>query len=285
MKITKKRIYTILEPAYKGDIKSKIFDLSILILIYLNVFMVILESFSDLEITYQGIFRKFEFVSIIIFTIEFILRIITAECRYPHLSRFKSIIKHLTSPLALIDLIAIIPFYLPMLFIVDLRVLRVLRVTRLLRILKINRYTNSMKLLFVVIKKKKEELLLTIFVTIFMLLTASSIMFYLENEAQPEMFPNILASFWWAIATLTTVGYGDVYPVTVLGKLLSGVIALLGIGFVALPTGIISSGFMEELSKEGDVNHKSVRKFHRRKAFSSKQGLKRSRKLGKKKAG
>ncbi len=152
--------------------------------------------------------------------------------------------------MALIDLAAILPFYLPMIINLDLRFLRILRLTRIFRILKINRYTESLEMIKVVLYKKKEELGVTTFVTFLLLLFSSSLMYYIETEAQPEAFPNIIASFWWGVATLTTVGYGDVYPITVIGKILSGIIALLGIGLVALPTGIISSGFMDEMNQK-----------------------------------
>jgi voltage-gated potassium channel len=151
--------------------------------------------------------------------------------------------------MALIDLFAILPFYLPMVIVIDLRFLRILRLARILRIFKIQRYNNSLSLISSVIDNRKEELIVTLFITFLLLLLASSIMYFVETNSQPESFPNIIASFWWAIATLTTVGYGDVYPVTVIGKILSGIIALLGIGIVALPTGIISSGFIEEMNK------------------------------------
>jgi voltage-gated potassium channel len=123
--------------------------------------------------------------------------------------------------------------------------LRILRLTRILRILKVNRYSKSLDLIGHVVNKKKYELLVTMFITSILLLLASSVMYYIENVSQPESFPNIIAAFWWAVATLTTVGYGDVYPITVWGKFISGIIALLGIGLVALPTGIISAGFLE----------------------------------------
>lgn len=147
----------------------------------------------------------------------------------------------------MIDLFAILPFYLPMLIKMDLRFLRALRLTRFLRILKVNRYNDSLNLIWTVIKEKKSELVVTGFVTFLILLLASFTMYYIEGEKQPDQFPNILATFWWAIATLTTVGYGDVYPITGLGKLISGLIAILGIGLVALPTGLISAGFMSKI--------------------------------------
>jgi voltage-gated potassium channel len=121
---------------------------------------------------------------------------------------------------------------------------------RFLRIFKINRYNNSLNLIYSVIKEKKSELAMTGFVALLTLFVASFLMFEVEGEAQPDKFPNLLSCFWWAIATLTTVGYGDVYPITALGKFLSGIIAVLGIGLVALPTGLISAGFVEKIVKD-----------------------------------
>ncbi len=245
-----KRIYEIIEPADKADIQSKCFDITIIVLIIANIVSVILESFSNLQTTYRIWFDVFEIISVIIFTVEYLLRLITAVHKYPGENVFRAIIKYIFSPMAIIDFLAIIPFYIPLLIKIDLRFLRILRLTRLLRILKVNRYSKSLQLLGKVLKRKKEELVVTLFVTMILMLLAASIMYHVESDVQPDAFPNIIASFWWAIATLTTVGYGDIYPVTILGKTLAGLIALLGIGLVALPTGIISSGFMEEFNED-----------------------------------
>jgi len=248
----RKRIFLIIEPSSGNDKTSTIFDRFILILIALNVFAVILESFSNILNIFRTLFYFFEVFSIIIFSIEYVLRIYTSNYKYPAKNKIKSLVKYFFSPMAIIDLFAIIPFYLPLLIPIDLRFLRILRLTRILRIFKINRYTKSLILIGKVLKRKKEELVITIFITFLLMLLAASIMYYVESTSQPEAFPNIIASFWWAVATLTTVGYGDVYPITILGKVLSGIIALLGIGIVALPTGIISSGFIEELENQNE---------------------------------
>lgn len=270
MKSFRKRLFLIIEPADVGDTASSVFDKSILILIVLNVTAVILESFQGLASKYQKFFNFFEVFSIIIFTIEYLLRIFTADYKYYKGRKINSILKYLFSPMALIDLLAILPFYLPMLISIDLRFLRILRLVRILRILKISRYTKSLKLIAKVLKRKKEELVITIFVTFLLLLLAASIMYYVEKEAQPKSFPNIIASLWWAVATLTTVGYGDIYPITTLGKLLSGVIAILGIGIVALPAGIISSGFVEEMSSEKTIT-KNKKKRNRKYPYGYKR--------------
>jgi voltage-gated potassium channel len=244
------RTYEIIEKASAGDQMSARFDLFIISLIILNVISVILESFVSIRMQYRGFFSTFEYISVMVFTIEYMLRLWCAQYKYPNKTPSIALLTYIFSFIAIIDLAAILPFYLPLMIRLDLRFLRILRLTRLLRVLKINRYTESMDMIKSVFRKRKEELTVTMFITFLLLLLSSSMMYYVETDIQPEAFPNIIASFWWGVATLTTVGYGDVYPITGIGKLLSGVIAILGIGLVALPTGIISSGFMEEMNEK-----------------------------------
>ncbi len=260
--MTRKRIFEIIEKGDADDKASLIFDKVILTLIILNVIAIILQSFQKLNTDYADLFRNFEVISVSIFSFELGLRIFTSDIGYPNLSKGKALIKYLLSPIAIVDIIAILPFYLPMFIAMDLRFLRILKLSRLLRVFKLNRYMDSMGVLSRVLRREKEQLLITVFMTFLLMLIASSMMYYIENEAQPDAFPNIIASFWWAIATLTTVGYGDVYPVTGLGRILSGVIALLGIGLVALPTGIISSGFLAELEEQKKRNEPHKDRIH-----------------------
>lgn len=274
----KHRLFQIIEPARSLDKISRYFDTTILILIILNVGAVILESFESLATDYQKLFQIFEIVSILIFTIEYGLRIYTSEYRYPQSKKLMAAIKYAKSPMAIIDLVAIIPFYIPFLLPIDLRFMRILRLTRTLRILKLNRYSKSLQLISRVLSKKKSDLLVTIFVTMLLIVFASSAMYYLETDIQPDQFPNIAASSWWAIATLTTVGYGDVYPVSILGKILSGVIALLGVGLVALPTGIISSGFIEEIQVAKNIRSSDVRQSVKTKKYNRTKSLMRVKK-------
>jgi voltage-gated potassium channel len=155
----------------------------------------------------------------------------------------------MTTPLALVDLVAILPFYLPMLIRIDFRVLRVLRFVRLFRLLKMSRYLRSLRMFGTVVHEKKEELVIAIGMVLVILLFASSGMYALEHAAQPDAFASIPAAMWWGIATLTTVGYGDIYPITPLGKVLGSVIALLGVGLFALPAGILASGFNDVMQR------------------------------------
>ena len=249
--LNKKRVLEIIDLSKAGDFKSKAFDISIITLIILNTLAIILESYESIAFRYKAELRYFEMFSVIVFSIEYILRLWTANLKYGgSYSNFKSRIKHSLEFMSIIDILAILPFYLPMILPFDFRFVRILRITRILRIIKVNRYSNALKLISKVINNRKEELLATVFVMGFVIMMSATLMYYFENEVQPDAFPNIIASFWWAVATLTTVGYGDIYPVTLMGKILASIIAITGIGLVALPTGIISSGFVDELGSK-----------------------------------
>lgn len=248
--LLKQKIYHLVEKGSHGSKVNLIFDYSIMALIVLNVIALILDTIPVIKETMGQFFWIFEVCSVIIFSIEYIMRIYVSDLTYPSSNKFKSILKFIFSPFGLIDLLAIIPFYLPFLIKIDLRFLRILRLMRFMRIFKIHRYNNSLTLIYSVVKEKKAELAITGFVALLILLVASFLMYYVEGDVQPDKFPNMLSCLWWAIATLTTVGYGDVYPITGLGKFLSAIIAVLGIGLVALPTGIISAGFVDKIVKK-----------------------------------
>ena len=213
-------------------------------LILLNVCCLILESFKELSIEYASYFRHIEEFSIIIFTIEFVIRLIRAQKENK-----RGWITYLFSSYGVLDLLSILPFYLPLIFPFDLRMLRVLRLLRLVRIFKLGRYSKSFKTIHLILKETKPELLITAFIALILVTLSSTLIFYAENEAQPDKFSSIIESFWWSLGTLTTVG-ADRYPITALGKFLSALIGVIGIGFVALPTGIISSALIDKVKKE-----------------------------------
>ena len=252
------RIYTIIERGEKHDKKSVYFDYFIIALVILSVISTIWESYPAAQEKYGEYFCAFEIFSIIIFTIEYLLRLWTAPLKYPHLPTWKAYLNYFFSFIALIDLLAILPFYLPFLGIEDLRLLRMMRLLRLLRVFKLNRYSRALNLVSDVLKEKGEELVTTVFFALILLLVSSTLMYYIEHETNPDGFPNIIATLWWAVVTLTTVGYGDVVPVTMLGKFLNGVTALIGIGVVALPTSILSAGFLEKV-EERKKNEKAAK--------------------------
>lgn len=252
----KHKIYKLVEKGFHGSKVYLIFDYTIMTLILLNVIAIILETIPEINNLIGHFLSQFEILSVIVFSIEYLMRIYVSDLTHPSSSRIKSAFKFIFSVFGLIDLLAITPFYLPFLIKIDLRFLRILRLLRFFRVLKINRYNNSLNLIWNVIKEKKPELATTGFVTLLTLLIASFLMYNIEGKAQPEKFSTLLDSFWWAIATLTTVGYGDVYPITGFGKFISGLIAILGIGLIALPTGIISAGFIGKINEKENDNKK-----------------------------
>ena len=245
----KKRIYNLLAVSQKPGDASWYIDIFIIALIVLNVIALLLESVAPIQQRFGDEFYFFEIFSVIVFTIEYLLRLWTSTLRTGFQNSFKGRIKFIFTPLAIIDLLAILPFYLPFIGL-DLRLLRILRMFRIFRLFKIARYVTALSLINRVISTKKEELVISLIFTVFILLIASTLMYYVENEAQPSNFSSIPETMWWGIATLTTVGYGDIYPVTGLGRFLGGTISIIGIGLFALPTGILASGFSEELSKK-----------------------------------
>lgn len=255
IKSIKNSIYDILDKSEQNGLAEKIFDISIISLIILNVIAIIIEP-SIKNTGILQVLRFFEIFSVIIFTIEYLLRIWVSDLSKQNEVNWKVRLLFILSPMALIDLAAILPFYIPLIIPVDLRVLRMLRIFRLLRIFKANRYTNALLTVTKVLKNKSEQLISSLFVVIVLMIIASVTMFNVENVAQPDKFVSVFDAMWWSVATLTTVGYGDIYPITVAGKLLASIIAIMGIGIVAIPAGIIASGFTEfahQTEKNGSV--------------------------------
>jgi voltage-gated potassium channel len=249
-------IFSVVEKHEKGNRASLIFDGIIISLVLLSVLATIVESFKDFEAAYHEYLYAFEVVTICVFSVEYLLRLFSAPAKYKYERRGVSYLRYIFSPLAIIDLLAILPFFLPFLGLGDLRLLRLLRVLRIIRLLKLKRYSRSLGLVGQVISEKRDELLTTLLLAQILLIIAATLMYYIEGEENPN-FPNIIDTLWWAVVTMTTVGYGDVIPTTGLGRLLNGVIALLGIGIVALPTSILSAGFLEKLQEA-----KKLRKRH-----------------------
>lgn len=243
------RTWEIVEAAKSGDKASRVFDVAILVLIFLNVIAVIVGSVQSVQERWGAFLNVFEAFSVVIFSAEYAARLwsCTVDARFS--GRFRGRIRLAFQAMSIIDLISILPFYLPFLG-MDLRSLRVLRLLRILRVAKVGRYYSSLNLIKEVFQSKKEELVLTSALMGILLVVSSSLLFYCENAVQPDTFSSIPATMWWSVATLTTVGYGDMYPVTLMGKFCASIIAVLGIGMFALPTGIIGAGFIEAIQKK-----------------------------------
>ncbi len=245
----RKRTYQILEKAQIGDIVSYVCDVFILSLISLNILMIMLETIDPLSSNYKNAFYLFNLFSVIVFTIEYLLRLWVAVESDLKGSPLKKRIKHAFSLMAIIDLLSILPFYLSFL-ILDLRFLRALRLLRILRIFKIGRYSNSIGTMIRIFQKKRSDLLISLFLVVILLIVFANIIFFVENEAQPDLFDNSFHTMWWGIITMTGVGYGDMVPITLLGKIIGGIISVFGIVIVALPVGILSAAYVEDLENK-----------------------------------
>jgi len=240
-------LFTILIDENSAHSCKKPINIFIILLIFANLLAVVLESVPELKNNFSSSFYYFEIFSVAFFTIEYLLRLWACVERNPFDSDFIYRIKFAITPLSLIDLMAIAPFYLSTFFVYDLRFLRVLRLLRILRVLKLARYSKSIALIIKVLGNKKEELTVTLTALIALLVVASCLTFFAEHDAQPDVFSSIPQTLWWGVITLTTIGYGDIYPVTLLGRIFTGIVATLGVGIFALPAGILASGFTEEV--------------------------------------
>jgi len=249
MKNLKQQIFNFIDPSSSNKGAGRFFNIGMLILIFFNILAVILETEAGLYSKYKIFFDSFEFFSVVIFTAEYLTRLWTCTEITKYKSPVTGRIKFAVTPSMLIDLFSFLPFYLP-LGGMDLRFIRAVRLFQLFRLFKMGRYSQSLTKLVNVLRSKKEELIITVFSSIVLLILASSLMYFIEREAQPELFGSIPKAMWWGAVTLTTVGYGDVYPVTLLGRIIGAFIAVLGIGLFALPAGIIASGFAAELQKQ-----------------------------------
>jgi Ion transport protein. len=247
VKKLKRRVFLLLETKQHQQKLSRFFDYFLIFLIISNTIAVCMESVEEIFEVHQTELIAFNRFSVGVFTLEYILRVWSCTTLQKYHHPIWGRLRYMLTPLAIIDLIAFLPFYLPFTR-ADFRAIQLLRLTRFLQLLKLGRYSRSIKILTQVIALRREELILTLNMVIFLLIFSSSLIYFAEHQAQPDKFPHIPASMWWAVITLTTVGYGDVYPITPLGKLLGGILALLGIGLFALPAGIIASGFTEVIA-------------------------------------
>ena len=242
----KKRIFDIIQIGYAGDVASRTFDIAITAAIIINLFIAIFDTFEQ-SIPYQPVLDVIEWITVIGFTIEYILRVWTAEYLYPNKCTGIARIKYIFSGSG-IDLLSFLPNYLPVFFPAGAVAFRMFRVIRILRIFRVNSYYDALNVITEVIRRKRDQILSSVFIIVMLIIASSLCMYSLEHEAQPEVFKNAFSGIWWSVSTLLTVGYGDIYPVTVLGKMFSIIITFLGVGMVAIPTGILSAGFVEQYS-------------------------------------
>lgn len=244
MKAKKKRIFDIIQIGKKDDFLSRAFDIFIVTVILLNIAVLFMETFEALN-PYDSVLKVIETVTISIFCVEYLLRIWTAEYLYSDVPRWKAVLKFLFSFDGIVDLCTILPFF----FLTGFIAFRMLRVVRIFHLFRINAYYDSFNVITSVLYEKKNQIISSVFIILILILFSSLGMYSAEHEAQPGVFNNAFSGIWWSISTILTVGYGDIYPVTILGRAMAIIISFLGVGVVAIPTGIISAGFVEQYTQ------------------------------------
>lgn len=238
---TRKRLFDIIQIGNTSDRPSRYFDIFIAVVIIANISVLFLETFQSLS-EYFGLFDAIDDITVSIFIVEYILRIWTADFLFPEQKRGVAIFRFITSANGIIELLTILPFF----FLSGMVVFRMLRVVRIFHLFRLNSHYDSFSVIRTVLNEKKNQILSSLFIIFIVIMASSLLMYNVENKVQPESFENAFSGLWWSVSTILTIGYGDIYPVTILGKILGVIISFLGVFAVALPTGIISAGFVEQ---------------------------------------
>lgn len=228
---------------------NRLYDVISIIALFLNLFSAFAITFNYMERNYGSLLLAIEAVTTFFFAIDYVLRLFTAPELYPKESEKYAPVKYAASFTGLIDLISFLPYYMPFFFPRGTAVFKLFRVARILRLFRINSYYDQLNVITEVISRKKQQLMASVFIILILMMSASLCMYSVEHEMQPEVFKNAFSGIWWSASTLLTIGYGDIYPKTTAGKILAIVIAFLGVGMVAIPTGIISAGFVEQYQR------------------------------------
>ena len=245
----RKRLFELVEIGSNYDAACWGYDFFNTFTIILNLVVSIMYTFDRMEQQYGSLLLGLERFTVAFFAVDFVLRVITARYLYPDVTPVRAVFKYLFSFSGIVDMLSFVPYYMPFFFPSGAVAFRMLRIIRIFRLFRINAYYDSLNVITEVIIGKKQQLLSSVFIILVLMLSSSLCMYSLENKAQPEVFTNAFSGIWWAASTLLTVGYGDIYPVTTLGKVFGIFIAFLGVGMVAIPTGIISAGFVDQYSQ------------------------------------
>ena len=245
----RRRMSEIVEAGAADDFVSRTYDVLSTLVLLINVIVTILYTFDSAELRFGKELLFIEAVTIAFFAVDYCLRLWTAPFVRPNLSSGRATWKYFISFTGLVDLLSFLPYYLPIFFPAGTAVFRLFRVVRIFRLFQINAYYDSLNVITEVIASKRQQLVSSVFIIVVLMVASSLAMYSVEHVAQPEVFSNAFSGIWWAVSTLLTVGYGDIYPITNLGKILSICITFLGVGMVAIPTGIISAGFVDQYSR------------------------------------
>lgn len=259
----KKRVFEIIEIGAPEDYVSRAYDVVNMLSIVVNLLVSVLYTFESIRTDYGSLLLGVEKITVIFFAVDYVLRVWTAKYLFPKCSDWRARWKYAWSFKGLVDILSFLPYYLPIFFPAGAVAFRMFRVMRFFRLFRINKYYDSFNVIAEVIGSKRQQLISSVFIIMVLMIASSLCMYSLEHEAQPDVFTNALSGIWWAVSTLLTIGYGDIYPITEMGKLFSIVITFLGVGMVAIPTGIISAGFVDQYSRikriseyarESDIN-------------------------------
>ena len=245
----KEKIFNIIQIGDKSNPISRMFDIFITVTIVANILVTFLQTFDELTFL-SGFFKGVEYVTVFIFCIEYILRIWTAEYLYPDKSRGRSRLRFLVSFDGIVDFLTIVPVF----FLSGFVIFRMLRVARIFHLFRLNAKYDSFNVITTVLYEKRNQIISSVFIVLILMLASSLCMYSVEHDAQPTVFRNAFSGIWWSMSTLLTVGYGDIYPVTTLGRVMAICIAYLGVGVVAIPTGIISAGFVEQYQRKSNLS-------------------------------
>ncbi|MBO5657574.1 MAG: ion transporter [Agathobacter sp.] len=242
----RKRVFEIIEVGSSLDVTSRIYDFINVGAIVLNLIASIMFTFDTLSLKYGTVLWIIEVVTLVFFMVDYVLRLWTADYLHPRKKKWQSICKYALSITGLIDLLSFLPYLLPVVFPGGAVAFRMIRIVRIFRLFRINAYYDALSVITDVLRARKQQLISSVFIIVVLMLASSLCMYSLEHEAQPQVFSNAFSGIWWAASTLLTVGYGDIYPITMWGRILGILITFLGVGMVAIPTGIISAGFVEQ---------------------------------------
>lgn len=245
----RKRLFEIIEIGLPGDVASQMYDAFNILSIVINLVVSVMYTFDDLHAKFGPWLVTVEAITVAFFALDYCLRLWTAKFLRPSLSEPKAVLRYIFSFSGLVDLLSFLPYYLPVFFPSGAVAFRMFRVARVFRLFRVNAYYDSLGVITEVISSKRQQLFSSVFILLVLMLASSLCMYSLEHEAQPQVFTNAFSGIWWSVSTLLTIGYGDIYPVTTMGKLFSIVITFLGVGMVAIPTGIISAGFVDQYTR------------------------------------
>jgi len=245
----RRRLFEIIDVGEHQDRPSRFYDLVNTANIVVNLTVSVMYTFQQLREAWGGTLVLVESCTVAFFTVDYLLRLWTARFLYPAVPEWRAVVKYMFSFSGLVDLLSFLPYYLPVFFPSGAVAFRMFRVVRIFRLFRINAYYDSLNVITQVISSKRQQLTSSVFILLVLMLASSLCMYSLEHEAQPEVFTDAFSGIWWSVSTLLTVGYGDIYPITTLGKVFSILITFLGVGMVAIPTGIISAGFVDQYSR------------------------------------